>query len=96
MTVFEALDAIADALARLDDEPPGAFTSGQRAALWRAQHEAARRRRSLADVRRYCLESLERPRGLDTEHEGEYLRGYRQGFQLVLREIRRIETSRGR
>jgi hypothetical protein len=96
MTVFRLLDAIAEALTRLDDEPAGPFTSGQRAALWRAQHEAARRRRGLEDLRRYCLESLERPRSLDPEHEGEYLRGYRQGFQLVLREIRGIETARRR
>jgi hypothetical protein len=96
MTVFAALDAIADALARVDDAPPGAFSSGQRAALWRAQHEAARRGRGLDELRRYCLESLERPRGLDAEEEGDYLRGYRHGLQLVLREIRRIETSRRR
>jgi hypothetical protein len=96
VTVFQALDAIAEAINRLDQERPGAFSSGQRAALWRAQHQAARRGRNLEDLRRYCLESLERPRGLDAEHEGEYLRGYRQGFQLVLREIRRIETSRRR
>lgn len=94
MSTFEALDAIAQALARLDEEPPGAFASGQRAALWRTQHEAARRGRTLEDLRRYCLRSLEHPRGLDAEHEGDYLRGYRHGLQLVLREIRRIEANR--
>lgn len=49
---------------------------------------------ALEDLRRYCLGWLARPRLIGAENEGDYVRGYRQGLQLVLREIRRIETSR--
>lgn len=91
-SALEALAAIRGRLARLEGERSDARVSGQRAALWRAQHEAARRGRSLEDLRRYCLESLKRPRLLGAEHENDYLRGYRRGFQLVLSDIRRIET----
>lgn len=90
----DALDVIAQALARTDAERPSPLSSGRRAALWRAQHEVGRRGRSLDDLRRYCLDWLARPRLLGAEHEGEYLRGFRQGLQLVLGEIRRIETGR--
>jgi hypothetical protein len=31
---------------------------------------------------------------LDPADENDYLRGYRQGFQTVLKEIRRVETRR--
>jgi hypothetical protein len=41
------------------------------------------------DLRRYCLESLAPRRHLE---ETDYLRGYREGFQAVLREIRKLET----
>jgi len=75
--------------------PRGPLASGRRAALWRAQQHAARVDRSLEDLRRYCLDAL-KPRLLDQEHENDYLRGYREGFQAVLREIRRIETSGSR
>ena len=94
--VTEALAVIAERLARLEEEEPSELASGERAALWRAQQEAARPKRTLEDVRMYCLESLRRPRFLEAEHENDYLRGYRRGFQLLLREIRRIETARNR
>lgn len=87
----EALGAIRARLAELASQPRSPCGSGQRAALWRAQHEAARRGRTLQDLRRYCLDSLDHPRWLDAEHENDYLRGYRQGLQQVLRDIRRIE-----
>jgi hypothetical protein len=93
--VAEALAAIAGRLAELRKEPPSELASGERAALWRAQQEAARPGRGLEDLRRYCLEALQHPRFLDAEHENDYLRGYRRGFQLMLREIRRIEAARG-
>lgn len=88
-----ALAAIRAKLAEMRAEAHGSHRSGQRAALWRAQHEAARRGRSLQDLRGYCLEALRHPRGLDAEYEGDYLRGYRDGLQLVLAEIRRIERG---
>lgn len=87
----EALRAIRARLADLDGQQRSPQSSGQRAALWRAQHEAARRGRTLEDLRRYCLDALEHPRWLDAEHENDYLRGYRLGLQQVLSEIRRIE-----
>ena len=90
-----ALAAIRAKLAELRAQEQSPHRSGQRAALWRAQHEAARRGRTLQDLRGYCLEALRHPRGLDVEHEGDYLRGYRDGLQLVLSEVRRIER-RGR
>jgi hypothetical protein len=90
----EALGAIRARLAELAREERGPHRSGQRAALWRAQHEAARRGRTLQELRRYCLDSLKRPRSLDAEHENDYLRGFRDGLQQVLREIRRIEGGR--
>ena len=68
----------------------GAVASGRRAALWRAQQHAAVVTHTVEDLRRYCLQSLTPRPFLDEE---DYLRGYRQGFQAVLREIRRIETS---
>lgn len=89
-----ALGAIRARLAELDRQVRSPHVSGQRAALWRAQHEAARRGRNLRDLRSYCLDSLNHPRWLDAEHENDYLRGYRQGFQQVLSEIRRIEGRR--
>lgn len=89
-----ALAAIRAQLAELRTQEQGPHRSGQRAALWRAQHEAARRGRTLQDLRGYCLEALRHPRGLDAEDEGEYLRGYRDGLQLALSEIRRIERRR--
>jgi hypothetical protein len=73
------------------DEPPGdPVSAGRRAALWRAQQHAARLDRTLADLRRFCLDGLARHRMLDDESPT-YLRGYREGLQAVLREIRRLE-----
>jgi hypothetical protein len=88
--VIEALVAIR---ARLGEGSQGRCPtwSGRRAALWRAQHQAARRGTSLEDLRRYCLEWLARPRLIGPEHESDYLRGYREGLQLVLRDLRAIE-----
>jgi hypothetical protein len=91
---MELIPAIQTRLAELDVEYAGAVTSGERAALWRAQHHAARVDRTVEDLRRYCLDSLARWRVLDAEDENDYLRGYRQGFQTVLQEIRRVETRR--
>jgi hypothetical protein len=90
--IDEVLDAIAQALARAGPPGPGPLSSGRRAALWRAQHEAARRGASLEELRRQCIDWLARPRLIGAEHESDYVRGYRQGLQLVLREIRAIET----
>jgi hypothetical protein len=92
MLAMELIPAIRARLAQLDGERRGALASGRRAALWRAQQHAGRINHTLDDLRRYCLESL-KPRGvLDAEDENDYLRGYREGFQAVLTEIRRIET----
>ncbi len=94
MLAMELIPVIRTRLAELNDEPPGARASGERAALWRAQQRAARLERTVEDLRRYCLDSLNRWRLLDASDENDYLRGYRQGFQAVLKEIRRLETRR--
>jgi hypothetical protein len=91
---MELIPAIRARLAELEAERGGALTSGERAALWRAQQFAARVDRTLEDLRRYCLDSLARWRRLDPADENDYLRGYRQGFQGVLKEIRRVEARR--
>lgn len=70
------------------------LASGRRAALWRAQQHAARIDRTLEDLRRYCLESLDSWHFLDEQDENDYLRGYRQGFQAVLKDIRAAESRR--
>ena len=88
---IEAIPLIRQQLAELEDSPSDSVASGRRAALWRAQSQAARVDRTLADLRRYCLESL-RPRRFIDEQDSDYLRGYREGFQLVLREVRRLES----
>lgn len=92
---MELIPAIRGRLEQLNGEPGTALASGRRAAFWRAQQYAARIDRTLADLRRYCLESL-RSRLLDEEDENDYLRGYRQGFQAVLEDIRRVEMRRSR
>lgn len=92
---MELIPAIRARLEQLDRDGKNALASGRRAALWRAQQQAAPVSKSLEDVRRYCLESLSRRRLLEAEHENDYLRGYREGLQAVLKEIRAIET-RGR
>jgi hypothetical protein len=91
---MELIPAIRARLAELDAIRAEALVSGEKAALWRAQQHAARLDRTVEDLRRYCLDSLERWRRLDPADENDYLRGYRQGFQSVLKEIRRVETHR--
>jgi hypothetical protein len=88
------LAAIRVRLAELGAQHRTPHSSGQRAALWRTQHEAARRGRTLEQLRAYCLDALAHPRGLDAEHENDYLRGYREGLQHVLSTIRRLEARR--
>jgi hypothetical protein len=64
--------------------------SGRLAALWRAQARAARVGLTIDDLRRYCLDMLRSRRALDDDTPA-YLRGYREGFQLVLRDLRKLE-----
>jgi len=90
---MELIPAIRARLAELDELAGGAVASGRRAAYWRAQQQAARLDRTVADLRRYCLESL-RSRQLEAEDENDYLLGFRQGFQAVLEDIRRVEMRR--
>ena len=45
---------------------------------------------TIEDLRRYCLEMLRSRRALDDDTP-DYLRGYREGFQLVLRDLRELE-----
>jgi hypothetical protein len=92
MLAMELIPAIRARLAELEAENGDALLSGRRAALWRAQQHAARVEHTVEDLRRYCLDSLGKPRLLDERHENDYLRGYHRGFQAVLAEIRRIET----
>jgi hypothetical protein len=94
MLAMEVIPAIRRRLATLDEESERALRSGQRAALWRAQQQAARLDRTLEDLRRYCLEALEQRSFLQDEDENDYLRGYRLGFQAVLKDIRRLELRR--
>jgi hypothetical protein len=91
MLAMELIPTIRATLARLDADACSALSSGERAALWRAQQHAARVEHTVDDLRRYCLESL-KPSLLDAEDENDYIRGYRRGFQVVLTEIRRLET----
>ena len=88
---IEAIPLIKRQLAELEDAPSDSVASGRRAALWRAQAQAARLDRTIKDLRNYCLESLQ-PRRFIDEGDSEYLRGYREGFQVVLREVRRLES----
>lgn len=94
MRAMELIPAIRARLAQLDSGSARALASGQRAALWRAQQHAARVDHTLEDLRHYCLESLRAPRALDSEDENDYLRGYRLGFQAVLKDIRKLELRR--
>ena len=66
------------------------LTTGRLAALWRAQARAARHELTIDDLRRYCLDMLRSRRALDDDTPA-YLRGYREGFQLVLRDLRGLE-----
>lgn len=90
MLAMELIPAIRKQLDRLA-AGGSPVISGRRAALWRAQQHAAALDHTMEDLRRYCLESLAPQRLLD---ETDYLRGYREGLQLVLREIRGLETQR--
>lgn len=88
---MELIPLIQAMLAGLESEGDDSKT-GRRAALWRVQQRAANVNNTLDELRHYCLESLERRQ---LEDESEYMRGYRAGFQAILREIRRIETGGG-
>lgn len=95
---MRAMDLIPAIRARIDQLDvaaggPDPLMSGRRAALWRAQQHAARVEHTLEDLRAYCLESLRSWKFLDERDENDYLRGYRQGFQAVLQDIRRVETG---
>ena len=96
MLAMELIPAIRARLSQLEAERGNALVSGRRAALWRAQQYAARLNHTLDDLRRYCLESLKPRRFLDEQDENDYLRGYREGFQAVLTDIRNVETRRRR
>jgi hypothetical protein len=89
-----AMDAIPLIRARLAEvEERGeheAVSTGRLAALWRVQARAGRRGLTVNDLRRYCLDMLRSRRALD-EDTPDYLRGYREGFQLVLRDLRELE-----
>jgi hypothetical protein len=89
MLAMELIPAIRELLAELEGQRSPVLT-GRRAALWRAQQHAAKIDHSIQDLRRYCLEALAPRRSVE---ESEYLRGYREGFQAVLRAIREIETD---
>jgi hypothetical protein len=93
---MELIPSIRRELTQLNSGRRDPRTSGCKAALWRAQQHAARVDHTLDDLRRYCLQALARRAVLDAEDENDYLRGYREGFQTVLNEIRRIETRRRR
>jgi hypothetical protein len=88
---IEAIPLIKRELAELEDAPSDSVASGRRAALWRAQAQAARLDLTIEDLRDYCLDSL-KPRRFIDEQDSDYLRGYREGFQVVLREVRRLES----
>lgn len=99
MLIMLAMDLIPAIRAHIEEldvaatDRTNALMSGRRAALWRAQQHAARVDHTLEDLRAYCLESLRSWKFLDERDENDYLRGYRQGFQAVLSEIRRVETG---
>jgi hypothetical protein len=92
MLAMELIPAIRARLAQLDPGGADALISGQRAALWRAQQHAARLDHSLDDLRRYCLDELSARPHLDAQDENDYLRGFRLGFQAVLKDIRVLEA----
>jgi hypothetical protein len=88
---MDAIPLIKARLAELEErsgrEP---LTTGRLAALWRAEARAAKLGLTIEDLRRYCLEMLRSRRALDDDTP-DYLRGYREGFQLVLRDLRELE-----
>jgi hypothetical protein len=88
---MDAIPLIKARLAELEErgerEP---LTTGRLAALWRAEARAAKLGLTIEDLRRYCLEMLRSRRALDDDTP-DYLRGYREGFQIVLRDLRELE-----
>jgi hypothetical protein len=88
---MDAIPLIKARLAELEErggrEP---LITGRLAALWRAEARAAKLGLTIEDLRRYCLEMLRSRRALDDDTP-DYLRGYREGFQLVLRDLRELE-----
>ena len=88
---IDAIPLIKARLAELEErggrEP---LLTGRLAALWRAEARAAKLGLTIEDLRRYCLEMLRSRRALDDDTP-DYLRGYREGFQLVLRDLRELE-----
>jgi hypothetical protein len=90
MLAMELIPRIREMLAELESQHD-AVASGRRAALWRAQQQASNVTNTLDDLRRYCLEALAPRRVLDAEDQ---MRGYREGFQAVLVEVRRLEARR--
>jgi hypothetical protein len=88
---MDAIPLIKARLAELEErgerEP---LTSGRLAALWRAEARAAKLGLTIEDLRSYCLEMLRSRRALDDDTP-DYLRGYREGFQVVLRDLRELE-----
>ena len=93
-TIRARLEQLEDQRTNVPDAGHDPLASGHRAALWRAQQHAARIDHTVADLRRYCLESLHSWHFLDERDENDYLRGYRQGFQAVLKDIRAAESRR--
>jgi hypothetical protein len=88
---MDAIPVIKARLAELEErgrhEP---LTMGRLAALWRAEARAAKLGLTIEDLRSYCLEMLRSRRALDDDPP-DYLRGYREGFQVVLRDLRELE-----
>jgi hypothetical protein len=88
---MDAIPVIKARLAELEErgrrEP---LTMGRLAALWRAEARAAKLGLTIEDLRSYCLEMLRSRRALDDDTP-DYLRGYREGFQVVLRDLRELE-----
>jgi hypothetical protein len=88
---MDAIPLIKARLAELEErgerEP---LITGRLAALWRAEARAAKLGLTIEDLRRYCLEMLRSRRALDDDTP-DYLRGYREGFQVVLRDLRELE-----
>lgn len=89
MLAMELIPVIRELLGELEGRR-SPVVAGRRAALWRAQQHAATLEHTVQDLRRYCLKSLAPRRFVE---ESDYLRGYREGFQAVLTEIRRIEKG---
>jgi hypothetical protein len=86
---IELIPAIRAMLSELDRASSSAQASGRRAALWRAQQQAARLEGTLEDVRRYCLGALTPERLLV---EDDYLGGFREGLEDVLLAISELEA----